>query len=521
MSGLSARARRRQLRKLHHRDVVATREGWLVDLAGPDRLAALRALAEDPSPEVEDALLDTLADPLDDVRAEAVRCMERRGSAAALDRCVAAAPGWDPARYPASRQAAWVYLGACGSTAQVDSFTSSLLLAAPLPHIDDAAIAALKAMIGDDHAASRLALERAASAFGHVDPDVVARATQLAGRFGAADPAPIVAALADDRCAVAACDAAGRIGDLKFCGRLAALLDAHRPTAVRAAAATALGALGGHEAAWHLQAVVDDEDPVVRRAATEALIPLAAIASSPAPPLSLPPAMMTRAEAAGRGVVHTVVAEEEFVAEDEFDEAEIDEIHEDPVVDAPADDAHREGGRAMIDDERDLVAEDDVEDRPETEVEVEPEVEAEFDVDEEPEARADDQPLEPMPAMAQQSRAPFIAPRPTSEPAALHADSNGGGAAVAQAVRVEELEEAPDPEPALAEPVVAVRVEDATEGPPDEVPQATAAELLVHEDDDERVPDPPTSRWLHDHPPAVSEPPPRPRGARRRAKRRT
>lgn len=499
MSRLSARARRRQLRKLRHRDVVSTREGWLVDLAGADRLAALRTLAEDASPEVEDALLDTLADPLDDVRAEAVRCMERRASAAALDRCVAAAPGWDPARYPASRQAAWVFLGACGSTAQVDSFTSSLLLAAALPHIDDAAIVALEAMIGDDHAALRLALERAASAFGHDDPDVVARATQLAGRIGAGDPAPIVAALADDRCAVAACDAAGRIGDLKFCGRLAALLDVHRPTTVRAAAASALGALGGHEAAWHLQAVVDDEDPVVRRAATEALIPLAAIASSPAPPLSLPPAMMTRVQDPSHGVVHTVVAEEEFAGED------VEEIHEDPAADAPVDDADEE---FEADDEPEAVADD------------EPEADDEPVAYEEPEAAAvaDDEPLEPMPAMAQPSRAPFIVPRPTSDPAALHADSNGG-AAVAQAVRVEEIEEAPRPEPAVAESVVAVQVEDVTEATSAEVPHTMADELPVQESDEERVPDPPTSRWLHDHPPAVSAPPPRPRGARRSIRR--
>jgi hypothetical protein len=277
MLGPIGGARRRALRRLSQRDVITTREGWVVDLAGPQRIDAVRVLAPDESREVERALVDALADPLDVVRAEVVLALHGRESAAGAQRCAAAAAGWDHQRYPLSRARAWAYLRDCAGPHDAGPLTGALLLAESAPAVDPVALDALEQALGGDADVRGGVLDHALGVLGDDDPAVVARARQISIRIAARDPAPVAAVLDDDRRAPVAARVLGEIGDLRSTTDLGALLSPARPVAVRAAGAAALGVLGGQRAARILAAHVDDPDPRVRRAATDALAPLAGL----------------------------------------------------------------------------------------------------------------------------------------------------------------------------------------------------------------------------------------------------
>ncbi|MFA9269502.1 MAG: HEAT repeat domain-containing protein [Baekduiaceae bacterium] len=482
--------RRRELRRLRHRDVVTTREGWVVDLAGAVRVEAIRALASDTSEEVERALVSALADPLDEVRAAAVAALEAQGSVAGASQCAAAAPGWDPRRFPVSRERAWHYVATCGGPEDVVPLVAGLLASDASAHIDPPALRAIDRALGADEEQAAEALTRAVRCLDHGDAGVVSRAVELAVHLGPREPQTVVRALRDDARAPVAAAVLGEIGDLSHTPELAELLDESRPTPVRAAAATALGKVGGHRAARLLSGLADDPDPTVRRAATVALAPLAGLLTAP------------RFEA-----VESPADVESWAGEHEApmsDLAEAPAEEPEAIVATPADEPA---------DVVDLAEPDELEDD-------EPEPD-------EPDAEDDDSPAAPRLV----SRAPGIVPRPTVFPApratrarAALATMQASAYAPAQAQEDEAPELAALAEPeALVEPEPVPEPEAPVEPEPESLVESPApADALEPAEvtDGEIIEDDPDAPWNRPHPPAVAEPPPRPRGARRPIKRR-
>lgn len=473
----SGDSRRRHLRRLRRRDVVTTREGWIVDLAGPVRIEAVRALADDAAPPVEAALIDMLADPLDEVRAEAVRALRAQASSAGAERCATVAPGWDPRRYAASREQAWALLTELAAPGIAVPLASSLLMSEHSPTVDARAQRALDDATADDEAL-RQALERALRCLEHDDPGVVARAREITFALGRRSPDTVAAALADDPCAPAAVAALGEIGDLRFIPDVAALLSPSRPPSVRAAAATALGKLGGHGAARLLVSTVDDPDPRVRRAVTEALAPLAGLVAMGDPPQdSTPPSP----EATAAPVPEAPRAVDDWMAEETAPDAV--DAHEAPA----SAEARAEGESPVTPSENDG-----------------------------PRGRRQNLYAAPRPAVLQTQRHGAVALASHPETAVAHAP--------------ELVEQVAEPELVEPEPEALVELEP-------EAPVEAEAEALVEPEPEAHVepvpeasvePDPemppldadPDAPWNRPHGPAVSAPPPRPRGARRPTKRR-
>lgn len=338
--------RTRLLADLRARDVVATREGLLIDLAADRRLQAVAAAAGDPADDVHEALLALLDDPLDDVRTAAVRELDRRGSVPAARVCARDAIAWDPARFVGAREAAWRLLERTEADGVAELLTAALLAPGGGEDISPAAVDALAGL-------ARGRPDRAAAVFavltahlGDEHAAVAVRATQLAALLGDDHEDQLVAALDDDRQAPDAARALGHLGSLTAVEPLAELLRSGRPGPARAAAARALGAIGGHEAVGVLRSAVDDPDVGVRRAAVASLAPLAiafaddvgeaaAYARLPLVPLDGGrPAAEPHGNGNGNGNGHAPPPEPES------DDAELDDLEPDELADdLPAEDA--------------------------------------------------------------------------------------------------------------------------------------------------------------------------------------
>ncbi|UUY03513.1 HEAT repeat domain-containing protein [Svornostia abyssi] len=466
----TGRARRRLLRRVGKVDVVETTDGWLVDVEAPRRLAAVRTLAPVPGDDVQEALLARLTDPMDDVRAAAVSALAERDCVRAAERCAVEAPGWDAEGFPAARAAAWALLADCGAAADAIPFTAALLATAHGHAVDPATLDALDALVAGDPEVLRGSLGRAAQALGDADAGVAARALELVSRLGARDPAPLTAALRDDRRAASAAAALGRIGDLSQTPALVALLEPHRPPAVRAAGAAALGELGGAAAARALIRVAEDPDPGVRRAATTSLSGLAGLvaqgqsAAFPEPQTERAADPEVRPEDPDPG---------EFAPPDDFKEdidepdVEFDFALEDDLDDLDDDvEAASAGGTVAAQNGNGNVAAATL-----TESDAAP--------------AEDDEPVAQAVMERPVSRMPTIVPRPGTQ-APDQADDDGQVATTA-------LEDAPGPAAATPVPQVKTALEPA------------------------EVEDPPDAPWRRETPapPVPAGPPPRPRGARR------
>ncbi len=268
--------RARALADLRRRDVVPTREGWLVDLAADQRLHAIGLLVDDEGDDVTRALLELLDDPLDDVRAAAIRALGSRGSDAGARACAREAPAWEADRFAFAREAAWEVLAHAHADDIAELLAASLLSRAAVGPLDDAA-AALAEVVARRADRAEAALAVVVPRLGDRDPVIAARAALLATTLGAGHEEHLVAALDDDARAAHAARALGELGSLASVAPLADLLRSGRPAPGRAAAAHALGAIGGQDATRVLRAAADDQDARVRRAVAESLAPLAGV----------------------------------------------------------------------------------------------------------------------------------------------------------------------------------------------------------------------------------------------------
>lgn len=268
--------RTRALADLRARDVVPTREGWLVDLAADRRLAAVGAVADDPGDDVHDALLALLADPLDEVRAAAIRALGARASAAGAQACARDAASWDPERFPQARAAAWDELEHAEAEDVPELLAASIVSRAAVGPIAPGPADALAGLVKGHPERADAALDVVLPRLGDRDPAVAARAARLAAMLGAGHQSHLVVALRDDARAPQAALALGQVGDLASVAPLAELLCSDRSPAGRAAAARALGDIGGRDAVRALRSAADDPDVTVRRSAAAALAPLAA-----------------------------------------------------------------------------------------------------------------------------------------------------------------------------------------------------------------------------------------------------
>lgn len=265
--------RARALADLRARDIVETREGWLVDLAAERRLAAVTTLAEDPGSDVHDALLVLLDDPLDEVRAAAVRALGGRGSDAGARACARNAPTWDRERFREATEAAWELLEHGTADDLAETLAASLLSRAATAPVAPGPADALAALVAGRPERADAALAVVVPRLGDRDPRIAARATALAARLGAGHEHDLLDALGDDGRVANAATALGALGSLDSVAPLGQVLLSRRPAPGRAAAARALGEIGGHDAVYLLRCAIDDPEPDVRRAVAAALTP--------------------------------------------------------------------------------------------------------------------------------------------------------------------------------------------------------------------------------------------------------
>ncbi|MBJ7330544.1 MAG: HEAT repeat domain-containing protein, partial [Solirubrobacteraceae bacterium] len=274
-------------RALRKRDLVTTREGWVVDLAAGDRIAAvdqLVALGATP-----DGVAVALDDDLDDVRAAGVLGLARLDAAAAAERCATHAPAWPVERFPRARSEAWRVVREQGEPRTGVRLAAALRVAGVAPDFADA-LRALDEALGHDEAARDEALTAALDDLERNGSGTDSVAWELVARLGRWDPALLEGRLTRDPGGASVAAALGVIGSLSSVAPLAAVLAANRPGAIRSAAVRALGQVGGRDAAAALAVHVDDPDPDVRRAVLAALAPLTAAFGPAAPGLPALPA---------------------------------------------------------------------------------------------------------------------------------------------------------------------------------------------------------------------------------------
>lgn len=270
---------------LRFRDGVIDRQGVVLDVGIPVRVAAVEAIADMDEPGALDALLVALEDPAVPVRIAAVRALGARSgpeAAAALTRLLLREPR-DPAAAEAEAEFASHPSAGADLTARVY-----------LEHGgSDAALGALL----DGGLVGEQVLTDAVTALGADDPEIGRRARVLVSCQGPHALLPLLRTAYAGGADETICELLGALRDPRALDTLIGALGSPDP-AVRRSAASALGEIRDPRAHGALLPLLADPDYEVRVAAQTAA---RAMGSPPEVPAFSLPALTASAVAARRG----------------------------------------------------------------------------------------------------------------------------------------------------------------------------------------------------------------------------
>lgn len=272
--GLGRRGKVAKLaRALDHHDMMVTQNGRAFDVGTAVREKAVRKLAGIPGQEALEALVRALEDRDDGVRRSAVVAVAGREDEQAVPALAAACGSWlavHPDRE--TLRTAVDALVQAGDPRTVEWAGAAMIArprSRPLGPGDERLALELLRSFGAGRAADGLA-EHAVGELASERPEVRERAGTVLGWLGPASYDPLLRGLDDDRLAPECALLLARVGDARAVTPLARLLTRTDPE-VRVAATVALGELRTLGAVNALMGAVNDSDPMVRRAALEAL----------------------------------------------------------------------------------------------------------------------------------------------------------------------------------------------------------------------------------------------------------